>query len=90
MQIKDLSVSVESLEDVRGGVAVSLNESRIGGVASAAVIGIGGSGPTNLSDSDVGVSNTILQDNKVTQGATASDSYVQQFALQIDRSVFDF
>lgn len=90
MQIKDLSVSVESLEDVRGGVAVSYNESQIGGLANAAVIEIGGSGPTNLSGSSVGLSNTVLQDNAVAQNATSSDSYVQQFALQIDRSVFGF
>ena len=90
MQIKDLSVSVESLEDVRGGSADAYNESYIGDVDSTATISVGGSGPTNLSGSGIGLSNVVLAQNGVAQNATASDSRVEQFALQIDRSVFDF
>ena len=90
MQIKDLSVSVESLEDVRGGSADAYADSYIDDVDSTATISIGGSGPTNLSTSPVGLSNVVLQQNSVGQNTTASDSRVEQFAVKIDRSVFDF
>ena len=88
MQIKDLSVAVESLEDVRGGADIA--QLAVNGfVYNDADISIGGSGQTSLVSSPVSSSSSVLQSNSNVQTAAASEVYTQTFGVLIDRSQFD-
>lgn len=90
MEIKDIAVQVERMEEIRGGDAVVAQYSHIEGIDNVAAISIGGSGPTNLSDSDVSLQNSVGQLNKVTQTGTATSTVDTRSLFTIDRSIFSF
>ena len=90
MEIKDIAVEAERMEEIRGGSADAETYSEIGGVHSDVTIAIGGSGPTNLSDSPVFLENNVGQLNTVTQNATATKTVDTAALFTIDRSIFTF
>lgn len=91
MEIKDIAVEVERTEEIRGGSdAIVAQYSHIEGIENVAAISIGGSGPTNLSDSPVSLQNSVGQLNTVTQNGTATSTVDTRTLFTIDRSVFSF
>jgi hypothetical protein len=81
MEIKDLEVSVECMEGVRGGYNSASNQSYNGGVFN--LVGISAQ---NLNGSGVSISNGVFQENVTSQTAGVVDVSERSSSLSLDHS----
>ena len=89
MQIKDLSVDVERMDEVRGGGFVAQGVSN-GSVVNDADIRVGGAfGSTVLTGSPISVVSNVFSANETSQQARAVDSFTSSFSAELNGSVVD-
>ena len=90
MQIKDLSVDVERMDEVRGGATVVQSVSN-GAVVNDSDISVGGLfGSTVLTGSPITVESNVFSANQTVQTAQAQDLYSMDWSAVLNGSVVSF